>query len=1335
MTFWVTFFLWAATFVVADYFRQRLPSQTPSGIGDFTVPTATEGRFAPLCFGTMVIEGPNVLWYGDFEAEELTVSTGVIFKDDETVGYKYKFGMQLGLIRGQTAGLRRIWIGDDVVWDYTVDNGSVLGDVCDINKPNLFGGERQGGGFVGRFRLFDGTQAAVSTYLDTYGDITNLPAYIGFSYLVLTNLTEDGGAEIGESNSLRRMKFEIQTYDTVANGGLGDSMGLANDHHFIGDDLNPVSLAWDVFTNSDWGRGMSASDLNKTNFEAAAETIWTEGYGFSLVIDQVQTSAQLLDLIEHHIDGYIGPNPLTGQIEVNLARQDYTLAAEYQADETNVISVEKFSRGENNQTFNEVRVQYLDRDKNYGDTYAPAQDLANLAIQGRRRSRINRMPGVHTADIASKIAWRDLRGASRSLASATVELNRSAWNLRPGDIISLTDEEVGVTNLPCRVTSIRQGNPVNASILADVVEDVFGNEEAGIPAPPDTEFVPPSTVAAPLAANEQLAIEAPRIINKNDPSFPDNYPRLFTAAYSVPAPVSYDIAVDQSAASSPTGFDIEGTGTGSCVVGVLRNAETGWQDGNGTLTIDVDPIVGDLDDLIGILAPGGVGSLSGVAVINPGTANEEWVVFTEIIDNVTSPESSSITLSGVYRGALDTGMNDHSAGERIWFIWTGGTAIADTEFPVNQTLDVKLLPTTATDQINLTDSPEPPSAPLITLDVDERYAKPLLPVALGINDVNFNATPDADVFHTGFSPVVQGLKLAPTMRNWRTLNVVHSAQGLSDGPAAFTPAEVTGDQLRLSYWLYNLDDAGSPADDRSKAIVTSEDNVLSTAEEILFIARQAIRDGGVVADFNARLEIETSHAPAGLGGTLSPQWRYSYDVMMHDFFVTGTWVDATFAYSEVSYHSHFDILSPNDVAIDNSDHAHVATFAGNAFIDATQSKFGGGSLRLDGTGDYITVPSHTSLDFGVSDFTIEGQVYFNSLTGAQELLSWSTGTTQASIYKGSGENFLSYQHNSIDRADTSAFSPELVAGQWYHFAVSRASGVERLFLEGINAGSYSPSPYTDFQQAAFEIGRRSGSSDELNGWLDEVRVINGTGLYVSDFVPPTEEYGFHRVTLLCGFNGVDGATTFTSEDRFEHTVNFNGNAELDTAQKKFGTASVYLPGTTGDYLAIPVTASPEGDDWCNFGAGDWTIEAFIRYESIATDTLFSQWNGSSERALLLQKTTTGYNCYIGRPSTLQIGNSSTMPHVAALNTWYHTVFQREGSVFTMFIDGVPIGQTTNIASEIQHASQEDFNIGVHNSGTSNTANCWMDEVRVSKFARYPGSPAGFVVPTSEYPRV
>lgn len=73
--------LYAVVFVAALVvgFTMAVPkpqSAPPAGLGDFTVPTAEDGREIPVVFGTRDIAGPNVVWYGDFMAVPVQKSGG-----------------------------------------------------------------------------------------------------------------------------------------------------------------------------------------------------------------------------------------------------------------------------------------------------------------------------------------------------------------------------------------------------------------------------------------------------------------------------------------------------------------------------------------------------------------------------------------------------------------------------------------------------------------------------------------------------------------------------------------------------------------------------------------------------------------------------------------------------------------------------------------------------------------------------------------------------------------------------------------------------------------------------------------------------------------------------------------------------------------------------------------------------------------------------------------------------------------------------------------------------------------------------------------------------------
>ncbi|MEJ0012775.1 MAG: hypothetical protein WDM94_09155 [Bauldia sp.] len=63
-------------------------------------------------------------------------------------------------------------------------------------------------------------------------------------------------------------------------------------------------------------------------------------------------------------------------------------------------------------------------------------------------------------------------------------------------------------------------------------------------------------------------------------------------------------------------------------------------------------------------------------------------------------------------------------------------------------------------------------------------------------------------------------------------------------------------------------------------------------------------------------------------------------------------------------------------------------------------------------------------------------------------------------------------------------------------------------------------------------------------------------------------------------------TTFVDSSASGRTITANGNAQVDTAQAKFGGASALFDGA-GDYLTVPASAD------FNFGTGDFTVETLI----------------------------------------------------------------------------------------------------------------------------------------------
>ena len=188
---------------------------------------------------------------------------------------------------------------------------------------------------------------------------------------------------------------------------------------------------------------------------------------------------------------------------------------------------------------------------------------------------------------------------------------------------------------------------------------------------------------------------------------------------------------------------------------------------------------------------------------------------------------------------------------------------------------------------------------------------------------------------------------------------------------------------------------------------------------------------------------------------------------------------------------------------------------------------------------------------------------------------------------------------------------------------------------------------------------------------------------------------------------IDGSTSgfIINSDRAAKTVELLGNAQLDTAVTKIGSASLLLDGT-GDYLKV------EGGTDFQF-AGDFCAEAWI-YPTDLTGShyIFAFGTETTGRYVLFLDGNTIKGNYFGATSTTFGGTLST-------STWHHVALSRAGSTITVYLDGTALGTTETNSNTLGNTGQ--LKIGADGSG-ANTFAGHFDELRITKgFRRYSGT--------------
>ena len=218
---------------------------------------------------------------------------------------------------------------------------------------------------------------------------------------------------------------------------------------------------------------------------------------------------------------------------------------------------------------------------------------------------------------------------------------------------------------------------------------------------------------------------------------------------------------------------------------------------------------------------------------------------------------------------------------------------------------------------------------------------------------------------------------------------------------------------------------------------------------------------------------------------------------------------------------------------------------------------------------------------------------------------------------------------------------------------------------------------------------------------------------------------FDKVELLLPFDGANDDTSTTDESDSNHTVTFNGSADISTAQSKFGGSSLYLPGGSNDWINIA------GSSDFNFGTGDFTIELWMYRTHTSQGFVFETRGGEDTTS------TDGISFYLGGGGNDEIRVAINRSDVIDINQdhqtndqWQHFAIVREGSTLTLYIDGTARGSGSN---------STDFNrtrpIRIGNFHGSSSGGYgfqgYIDDLRLTKgLARYTSN---FTPPSAAHP--
>jgi hypothetical protein len=677
--------VWIATTAISAAMTKVPKGGPASGADKFTFPTASEDRSIPVIFGPRWVKGPNTTWWGRLLSRAIKQSAGKKYgffgpKRYTVINYIFSVGMHL-VFAHRADKLIALKIGNDVLAEGL---NVTANTTITINKPDLFGGKKSGGGFVGPIDIEFGLPSQpVNSYLDTYID-GPVSAHRGVVGMVLRDC-EITAAPPGADVTVQPISALISATTSMCDwypAKVTLPSGGMNGAHMI-----RVCATRQEWNNQQY----EAEDIDDATFTAAADILYAEDFGLAAEISDEAVSAEdAIGEILRHIDGTLYENKFTGKLCLKLNRGGYDIGSLPLFNNSIVKSVEEYTRTGWGERVNQVTVSYYDLEADKQRSTAPLYDPAALEVQGGIVSRVQSYPWIFQPEIAAQLVERDLRQLTADLGVATIIANRQASGLEPGDLFRWTCPEYGVIEIVMRVKRIDYGSLTDGSVRILCAQDIFSLPAAIYSAPPPSGWEDPVNDPAPAAV--RAVFEAPFWLAGPGAFNPDTGGTILALA-GRPTPDALDFEV--------------------------------WA---GTPYAEVTDNPGAFSEFAVITAAVSAPAASFPVTdgVTGASVGQLAIIEAEIV-RVDAVGAGTITVS---RGMLDTVPVPHASGARL-VVFEDNLALE--AYANGAAVNVKLLPATIRGRLALA------SAPADAVTMNRRHLRPYPPGDLRINTVSYPA--------------------------------------------------------------------------------------------------------------------------------------------------------------------------------------------------------------------------------------------------------------------------------------------------------------------------------------------------------------------------------------------------------------------------------------------------------------------------------------------------------------------------------------------------------------------------------------------------------------------
>jgi hypothetical protein len=439
----------------------------------------------------------------------------------------------------------------------------------------------------------------------------------------------------------------------------------------------------------------------------------------------------------------------------------------------------------------------------------------------------------------------------------------------------------------------------------------------------------------------------------------------------------------------------------------------------------------------------------------------------------------------------------------------------------------------------------------------------------------------------------------------------------------------------------------------------------------------------------------------------------------------------------------------------------------------------GGSGFFSGAASYLRAPE---IVFRSNNFTVEFWAYLTTSTAQQVFIGqWSSalGGTGLSWVIATANNTSRFLRFLVSSNGSAALFDQVTTTQiplntWNHIALTRdTGGVYRIFLNGVLCGNGTVTNTAALFDATNEltIGGNSAGTQLFAGYMSDVRILNGTALYTSNFTPPTSlltaipntslllnanNFGVSKASTtqtysISSFTRYGGLDSLTNVSRnwqllklsnlltpvLGETINFNLKTTNANQLSLMGSLDVIdATGLNSPYTAGTIALSST-KPYSNFGNsfilngtdnwfvspasplfnldGDFTIECWVNTNFFSYDTfakrIFSFGANATNNLQVIF-----YETGAVGSSKLTVWNIGTNIITGTINVadgnWHHVAVARYNNSISLYVDGIQSGPIVANTTVFNAGVTNPLSIGSYNNSANGRFDGLINEFRI-----------------------